>query len=552
MRTIFTLTLTLFIGLFISSCQKLHKEVSTPISQYAESPNGMVSTAHPLATRVGLIMLEQGGNAADAAVAAGFALSVVEPSMSGIGGRLQAIVRSPEGKVSGIDASTEAPESYDKTTAVDAPYGYPIIGVPGVVAGLLKLHADHGSLPLAQVMQPAIDYATNGFEVLPGAEIRFKMVKKSLLEFAGTRQYFIKNDSLTYEAGDMLVQKDLAATLEKIKTGGADAFYKGEIADKIAEDMSKNGGYVTKASLASYEAKDSEVVTGTYHGAEVYSLWLPSFGAITIEVLNILSNLPMEEYDETQWASAVYQASRFAYNDRLAQLTHDAAYFTDPGRADSLAALINIEAPDTVLVGEMIDKKPTLLAMQGLGHTSHLSTADAEGRMVALTQSLGPIMGSKVAAPGLGFMYASTLGSYLGPFSPEPGKRAVSHISPTLMTKDGKPFLALGAAGGDKIVTAIVQVVSRIMDDQMKLDEALAAPRIHPIRDGGMLLELHEGIEWQEEDFDFLTNQGLLIDPEEREGRFGRVHAVMFDEQTRTWIGAADPDWEGSAAGPEK
>jgi gamma-glutamyltranspeptidase/glutathione hydrolase len=550
MKTIYSLFLVLMIGLLLNSCNRQVKRDTIPLTQYAESPDGMVSTAHPLATKAGLLMLEQGGNAADAAVAAGFALSVVEPAMSGLGGRLQAIVRTPDGQISGIDASTEAPDSYDKATAVDAPYGYPIIGVPGVVAGLLKLHTEHGSLPLEVIIQPAIDYAFNGYNVLPGAAVQFELVKKPLLEFEGTRQYYIKNDSLTYGAGDLLVQQDLGRTLEMIKTGGIDAFYKGEIAEKIAADMSLNGGYVTKASLASYKAKDSEIVTGEYRGFEVISLWLPSFGAITIETLNILAHLPVKEYEENKWASAVYQAARLAYNDRLAQLTHSSGYFTNSSRADSLAALINIEVPDTVLVGELNRSNPALLAMQGHGHTTHLSTADKDGGMVALTQSLGPIMGSKVATPGLGFLYASTLGSYLGPFSPEPGQRAVSHISPTLVLQDGEPFLALGAAGGDRIVTAIVQVISRITDQGMPLDEALAAARVHPLRSGGMLLELHEGIGWHQEDFNFLSQQGLLIEPEERVSRLGRVNAVMFNAKTQTWIGAADPDWEGSAAGP--
>ena len=545
-------TVSLVLGfILIVSCQPEQKDIAIPLTKDAESTKGMVSTAHPLATKAGLMMLEQGGNAADAAVAAGFALSVVEPAMSGLGGRLQAIIYTPEGDVVGIDASTEAPLSYDQSTAVDAAYGYPVIGVPGVVAGLIKLHDDHGSLPLASVMKPAINYAMNGYRVLPGAAARFNLVKDQLLEFAGTKRYFIKNDTATYAAGDLLVQADLARTLESIQAYGNEGFYRGEIAEKIVADMEIHGGYVDKASLASYEAKNSEVLKGKYRDVEVFGLWLPSFGAITMEALNILTNLPMDELSETEWASAVYQATKLAYNDRLAQLTHNFDFFLDQKRADSLASLINIKLPDTVLVGDNTRQNPKLLAMQGEGHTTHLSTADSEGGMVALTQSVGPIMGSKVAAPGLGFIHASTLGSYLGPFSPGPGQRAVSHISPTILLKNGKPYLALGAAGGDRIVTAVVQVISRIVDEHMSLPEALAAARVHPARPGGMDLELHEGIEWQQEDFEFLKEQGLLINPRIQKGRFGRIHAVLYQANLHSWIGAADPDWEGTAAGPQ-
>lgn len=542
----------LFSLLYLASCQLGEDSHVVEITKYAESPHGVIATAHPLATQAGLKMLNEGGNAVDAAVAAGFALSVVEPSMSGLGGRLQAIVRTPEGEIVGVDASTEAPITYDKATATDAPYGYPIIGVPGVVAGLVKLHTDHGSMSFEDVIQPSIDLANNGYEVLPGAAIRFAMVKDVLMEFPGTKAYFIKDDTATYEAGSWLVQKDLGKTLEAIQKGGAEVFYQGEIGEKIVADMAENGGYVDAVSLAAYEAKDAEIVTGSYHGYDVFGLWLPSFGAITMETLNILANLPLDELTEVQWASAVYQATRLSYNDRLAQLNGTAAYLLTKERADSLSRQINIEDPDTVLVGSLDTTKPELLVMAGHGHTSHLSVADSRGRMVSLTQSLGPLMGSKVATKGLGFMYASTLGSYLGPFSPEPGKRAVSHISPTIILKDGQPFMALGAAGGDRIVTAIVQVISRVIDQQMSLEDALAAGRIHPDRTGGMDLEIHDGITWSEADFAFLAEEGLLIDPEERIARFGRVHAVLYDNANKKWQAAADPDWEGTAAGSNK
>lgn len=543
----FLLLGSLVFGLGCSSDKPIEQPDDNP--KLAESSKGVIAAAHPAATKVGRDILNAGGNAVDAAVAAGFALSVAEPDMSGLGGRLQAIVHTPNGAIRGVDASTEGPLHYDRATAEDAPYGYPIIGVPGVVAGLLKLHADHGKLPLADIIQPAIDLARNGVEILPGEAYRHSLVKKALLEFEGSKKYYIKNDSMTYETGDILVQEDLAKTLEKIRDGGHDAFYKGDIAEKIVADMEANGGYVDLESMAAYQAKESEIVSANYRGFDIYGLWLPSFGAITMESLNILSNLPIDSYTKEQWGSAVYQATRLAYNDRLAQLEHGADYFLTKDRADSLANHVNVNEPDTVFVGQVNEEYPELKNLISHGHTTHLSAADSEGYMIALTQSLGPIFGSKVATPGLGFMYASTLGSYLGPFSPGPGDRAVSHISPTIVLKEGKPFMALGAAGGDKIVTAVVQVISRVIDQGMSLEDALAAGRVHPNREGGMDLELHDGISWSDEDFAFLADQGLLIRPEERTSRFGRVHAVLHNFENKTWKAAADPDWEGTALG---
>lgn len=510
-------------------------------TQFDSSKKGVVATAHPLATEAGLSMLEKGGNAADAAVASAFVLSVVEPSMSGIGGRLQAIVRTPEGEIEGIDASTEAPMSYDPAKA--AAYGYPVIGIPGVVAGLGKLHEDHGSLSWSEVVAPAVKLASEGFAILPGEARRHKYAIKEINEFDGTKQYFLTEEDSTYKAGELVVQKDLARTLTIIQVEGAEAFYSGEIAEMISEDITANGGYVTLESLASYKAKSSKIVKGSYRGYDLYGLWLPSFGAISIEALQILENFNVSEFNEGQWASAIYQSMLLSYNDRVNQLTDPSAIerLVSKQHADSLSMLIIVDQPieDQELVGEAVNKD---------GHTTHLSVADASGMTVALTQSLGPNMGSKVAAPGLGFLYASTMGSYLGDFSPLPGKRAVSHISPFIVEKDGQPFLTLGAAGGSRIVTAIVQVVSRVIDFGMPLDEALAAPRVHP-GDEAVLVEIHEGINWNAEDMAFLTSMGFELDEQDQKARFGRVHAVMFDSETGTWYGAADPDWEGTSRG---
>ncbi|MFQ5538523.1 MAG: gamma-glutamyltransferase, partial [Gemmatimonadota bacterium] len=205
--------------------------------QSSSSPLGMVATAQPLATEAGVLMLKMGGNAADAAVAAAFAIAVVEPTMNSIGGRNQILIRLPDGSFHGIDGTTQAPEDYDYDTAPKASYGYPVIGIPGAVAGLTRLHARYGRLPLDQVMAPAIDYAERGFRLLPGEAIREAAGMEQGREFPGTREAYLEADGTPYDPADLLRQPDYARTLTAIAAGGHHAFYRGEIAERMAADL---------------------------------------------------------------------------------------------------------------------------------------------------------------------------------------------------------------------------------------------------------------------------------------------------------------------------
>ncbi len=541
----------IFILLLIASCTYPSPEGERAeggedrfTNKTAISAEGMIASAHPLATRAGVLMLEKGGNAADAAVATAFALSVVEPSMSGIGGRQQIILRKPDGTLFGIDATTQAPLNYDPEADPEATDGYPTIGIPGVVAGLTRLLDENGTLPLETVMAPAIEYAEDGFEILLGQERMYMIAKDLMAKYESSKTYYFKNDSMPYQSGDIYRNQDLANTLKAIATGGRDEFYKGEIARKMAEDMERNGGYLTMEALASYEAKTARIVSGSYRGHELNGLWLPSFGAITIEIMHILENLPVSGYKGADWASAVYQAIELAYRDRGRQ-------FND-GSADTLLSkeyaaelASGIDVSDNTL-----DQASSHLPdswTKTFAHTTHLSAADKDGLVVALTQSLGPIFGSKVAAPGLGFVYANTMGPYLGNIGP--GERAASHISPIIVTKDGSPYLVIGCAGGARIITAIVSVLSRKIDHDLSLADALASPRVHPVRDT-IDLEMHEGWGWKPEIKEDLENRGFGVKENTAVGRFGRIHAIEFNAENGEWIGAADPDWQGSSAGP--
>ena len=542
-----------FTMLLIAGCTKLAHQTGDnyqlPQQKVVRSLNGVVTTAHPLATTAGVKILEAGGNAMDAAVAAAFTLSVVEPSMSGIGGRAQIIIYTPTGGVHGIDATTQAPPFYKFKDTLAVEYGYETIAVPGVVKGLTDGLSEFGSLPLAQVMTPAISYANNGFMLLPGEAFRQESVNEVLKEFSGTWQYYLTKDSAAKKAGDLIIQSDLAKVLKSISEKGPDVFYRGWIAQAMVRDVRQNGGFLTLESLENYRAEKSHIVSGSYRGYGIKALWLPAYGAITIEALHILEQLPVNLNEEREWARAVYHAIKAAYLDKKEQKTlDDAKRFTSTSWAKKRAMetpLIN--GPESN--GSNTGSKHSIPKIEKdlNGHTSHLTVVDKNGMVVSLTQTIGPTMGSKVATPGLGFLYAQTMGGYLGEV--EPNLRVPSHISPVIVFKDDKPLLALGAAGGSRIPSSIVNVISRIIDYEMSLSEALYAPRVHPLEEG-INLEVVDGTRWNEDDSTFFSQLGYMVEMRRLPGQFGRIHAVMLDTLTGEWIGCADPDWEGTAAFP--
>ncbi len=568
----------------------------------AASADGVVVAAQPLAAQAGARILGMGGNAADAAVAAAFAVSVVEPSMNSIGGRTQVLVRRPDGTFAGIDATTQAPWSYDPNTAPQASYGYPTVGVPGAVRGLERLLNEHGTFDLAQVMAPAISLAENGFELLEGEARRHRAGSGQLAEFEGSRSHFFSARERTHEPGELFRQPDLATTLRAIATGGADAFYRGSIAQRMAADIQAHGGAVDSASLAAYRAVDATVVRGSYRGRELVGTGLPASGAVTIGILHILENFDMAQLERDSWAALVGTVIARTFEERVRARTMipvDFRFMTDKAWARAIATDIDVPgvalraaalghpgagatmwqpfphmparsrplawghrswAGEPVILGAGLSA--TLMASSlprhvdwdgstwgaGSSHTTHLSTTDGRGMYVSLTQTIGPNLGSKVVTPGLGFLYAATLGGYLGEMAP--GSRAASSISPLMVIQNGQPVLVLGAAGGARIISAVVQSVLRVIDQGMGLPEALAAARVHPI-DGGIAMETSPGIGWTGDEVARVRSWGLEVQEVEADGAFGRIHGIWMNPRTGEAVGVADPDWEGAAIGPE-
>lgn len=515
--------------------------------QVASSADGVVAAAQPLAAEAGAKMLQAGGNAADAAAAAAFAVSVVEPSMNSIGGRTQILIRLPDGTVAGIDATTQAPATYDPETAPQASYGYPTVGVPGAVAGLTRLLEEHGTMSLEDVMAPAIELAENGFALLPGEAARHAAGVEQLAEFEGSRAHFLTSEGDTRQAGTIFMQPDLAATLRAVAAGGADAFYRGPIAERIAADMKVHGAAVTLEALADYRAEDSRIVRGSYRGFDLVGTDIPASGAVSIGILHILEHFDMASLDRDSWAALVGTVVARAFEARAAVRGEDGgdlSFMTDKGWAAEVAAGIEVPgAVEQVAFAEWDDDAwgPSH------GHTTHLSAADGGGMYVSLTQTIGPNLGSKVMTPGLGFLYAATLGGYLGHM--EPGERARSSISPLMVLRDGEPVLVLGAAGGARIISAVVQAVLRVVDHEMTLPDALAAARVHPI-DGGIAMETSPGIGWTPAEVAAVESWGMEVQAVERDGAFGRIHGIWVNGATGEITGVADPDWEGAVAVP--
>jgi gamma-glutamyltranspeptidase/glutathione hydrolase len=435
-------------------------------AQYVESNNGIVASADPLATAAGLRILQLGGNAVDAAVATGFALSVVEPSMSGLGGRAVILLRLPDGSFHGVDGMSEVPAAYPGTDSEGVEYGYRTIGIPGAVAAYAAALEDFGTLPLDIVMQPAIELAEKGF-TLP-----FSTVDRNLDEFPGSRQTFRRLDGTPYLAGELFRPDALARTLRLIAENGPEAFYRGEIAHAMARDMSANGGYVTVADLANYEARPLRIEKGEYRGFELIGTGSPPSGYMLIEALHILEHFDLDKAKEVVWATRLCQALQLALNDRDSL----------PGPPADREAL---------MVSKSWAARRALLIQEGKGagsgesagvaddepiHTSHLSVVDRDGMVVAMTQSLGPAFGSAVVTPGLGFLYAVTMGSYKDGL---PGTRPNLSQSPFIVQWDEQPVLVLGAAGGGRIPSAILSVVSRLIDRSNSFSEAMRNPRVH-------------------------------------------------------------------------
>jgi gamma-glutamyltranspeptidase/glutathione hydrolase len=475
-------------------------------SKYPErAKHGMVVSSHHLASQVGVEIMKKGGNAIDAAIATGFALAVTHPSAGNIGGGGFMVVYMNDGRVTAFDFREKAPVAAHEKMYLDAngQYvknlnhdGYLAIGVPGTVAGFFLAHEKLGSKPMPDLIAPAINLAEKGFPLSWDLCDDFKDLAPTFKKYPGSAKSFLKRDTSLYEPGEIWRQPDLAKTLRRIRRNGRDGFYTGETARLLAADMRKNGGLITENDLANYQAKERQPIHGTYRGYDIYSMCPPSSGGTAlVEMLNILEGFNLREYGHSsaQHLHLMAEAMRRAFADR-------ARYLGDPDFNPDLPIARLISKPyaeqlrRTISLNRVSPSDPVAMSeAYESTETTHYSVVDPAGNAVVVTYTLEEGYGSRVVAEGTGFLLNNEMGDFnpwpghtdstgmigTDPNLVKPGKRMLSSMTPTIVAMNGKPYLLIGSPGGRTIINTVLQVVVNVIDFNMDIADAIAAPRIH-------------------------------------------------------------------------
>jgi gamma-glutamyltranspeptidase/glutathione hydrolase len=466
--------------------------------------NGMVVSSQRIASEVGVEIMKQGGNAVDAAVAVGYALAVTNPCCGNIGGGGFATIRLADGREVFLNfrekaplAATEKMYLDDKGAVIEnaSLVGYRAVAVPGTVLGLETLREKYGTMPREVLMAPAIKLAEEGFTFTQGDADILARAAKSLAEQANIAAVFF-HDGKPLQAGGRLVQKDLAKTLSLIAKNGPDAFYRGEIADAVVAASQKLGGILAKKDFEDYTVSETKPVTCSYREYQVISAPPPSSGGVTLcLILNILEGYPMAEngYHSAKSVHLMAEAMRHAFVDRNFQLG-DPDFVENPVEkllSESYAAEIR-KVIDPAKAANSKDVSPGTSPHEG-NETTHYSVVDKTGNAVSVTYTINALFGAKAVAEGTGFFLndemddftikpgaANLFGLVQGQKNAiAPGKRPLSSMSPTIVTKNGKVFMVLGSPGGSRIISITAATIMNVVDHGMNIQEAVNAPRIH-------------------------------------------------------------------------
>ncbi len=510
----------------------------------AVSRHGMVATAHFKATDAGVAILEQGGNAIDAAVAAAFALGVCEPQASGLGGQTMMLICNAEtANTIALDGSSRAPNRAVIEAFSDKSFrlsGYTASTVPSTPATLAYALERYGSFNLAQVLEPAISLAREGYEI---TELQRKLQRRELkaLKKGNAGSFFLRNGEKPCSVGIIFKQPVLAETLQRIASKGVDDFYTGEIADIVHRDMRENGGFIQKDDLARIPYPiEREPLTCRFGNMSVYTMPPPGSGRTLIEMLNVLRRFPQKERNPDTPKGALLLAEIM----RRAQLDRRDRPF-DPNFYPQVHDRKMISNDYAKLVSNQIRSR-----LKDSGETTHLSVMDRFGNVVALTQSIERVYGAKVVTPELGFLYNNYMCSFdyqdiSHPYYLRPNGVPWASVAPTLIFRSKKPWLAIGSPGSERIVSTILQVLVRL--SQQSPFDAVAAPRMHCSFDGKVSLEAA----YMRKDIpEFLKQHGFTIDVREPMSFYlGCVQMVLNENDE--FIGVADPRRDGSAGGPK-
>lgn len=538
--------------------EQKEEKPSINLNRDAKGKNGVVAAAKPEASQAGIDIMKKGGNAIDAAVATAFALGVVEPNASGIGGGGFMLVRfAKTGEEVFIDFRETAPgkakpDMYkldDKGNVVnnESIIGGKAVAIPGDVAGLLTALEKYGTMKREDVMQPAIDLAEKGFKVTANFSGIIKDEFENINKFEATKKIYTKN-GLPFEEGDTIKNQDYANTLKLIAKGGKDAFYKGQLAKEIADAVQKAGGIITVEDLANYSAKLRKPVKGTYRGYEIVSAPPASSGGThVIELLNMMENYDVKAMgvNTTESLHLWSEVSKIMFADRGKYMA-DTDFIKVPlsGLASKEYAKEQIKTIDKNKSAEKV--QPGNPNKYESGSTTHFSVMDKEGNMVAVTKTINHFFGSCVTVPGRGMLLNDEMDDF--EFKPglsnsiAPGKRPLSSMTPTLILKDGKPVMTIGSPGATRIITTVAQVISNVIDHGMDIQTAINTPRMY---DKSGELNLEGGID--QKVIDELKAKGHKIKTtKEYDLFFGGVQGVMM-EASGELHGGADPRRDGQA-----
>lgn len=524
--------------------------------------NGMACTSQPLATQVALDILKAGGNAIDAAIAANAVLGLVEPTGNGMGGDLFAIVWDAKTqKLYGLNASGRSPynlklnyfkeNGYEKIPSL----GPLPVSVPGCVDGWFELHNKFGKLPMTEVLSPAIDYATNGFPLTELIAYYWGGSTQALKRFPGFEEIFMPGGKAP-KKGEVFKNPYLANTLQLVVEGGRDAFYKGEIAEKIVSYVKEQGGFLSMRDFEDHTSEWVEPISTNYRGYNVWELPPNGQGTAALQILNILENYDIAKmgFGSTEYMHVFIEAKKLAFEDRAKyysdmdfnKLPIDRLISKEYGK--ERAELINVDHAARAYPAGELEK----------GNTIYLTTADKDGNMVSLIQSNYRGMGSGMTPGKLGFilqdrgeLFALEEG-HMNVY--EPHKRPFHTIIPAFITKDGKPYVSFGLMGGAMQPQGHAQIICNLIDFGMNLQEAGDAPRINhggssqptgeKMTDGGTV-SLESGFSYQ-------TIRGLLSKGHKinyAKGSYGGYQAILWDEVNKVYYGASESRKDGQAAG---
>lgn len=525
---------------------------------------GMVLSSHILANEIGQAVLDDGGNAVDAAVAVGYALGVVHPSAGNLGGGGFAVIHMADGTDVTLDFREKAPLTATRDMYLDkdgnvvpglSTLGYKAAGVPGTVKGMSAMLEKYGTKSLSELIAPSVELAEKGYLINARQELSLAEFREDMAKFESSRKYFLKPDGSSYREGERFVQQDLAECLKLIAEQGPDAFYKGRIADLIAADMAKNGGLITREDLARYHVVWREPVKGSYRGYEIVSMGPPSSGGThIIQMLNIMEHVDIgaSGFASSQTIHLMAEAMRYAYADR-SEYMGDPDYVQVPsGKLADKAYARRIYEKILANWGHATpssEVKPGLPLHEG-NNTTHYSVVDKAGNAVAVTYTINESYGSAAAVMGAGFLLNNEMDDFAAKAGVPniyglvgndanciaPEKRPLSSMSPTIVLKDGKLFLVCGSPGGSRIITTTLQVISNVIDHGMDVSEAVMAPRFH--------------MQWLPDELR-VEEYGLSRDVENAlkamgydirvKSPMGDVNAIIVDQESGAVYGSGDP-----------